>query len=52
MKTLFSPWTMLKFNNKNMVDNMFLEDPSNNELDVLMIFDSIITSCRPWSSGM
>jgi hypothetical protein len=36
MKTLFSPWNVFKFNNSNMVDNMLVEDPSNNRVDALI----------------
>jgi hypothetical protein len=42
MKTLLSPWTVFKFNNNNMVDNMLIENPSNNRVDVLMMIESII----------
>jgi hypothetical protein len=35
-----------------MVDNTFVEDLSNNGVDVLMIIDSIRASCYPWAYGM
>lgn len=34
-----------------MVDNMLVEEPSNNGLDVFVIIDSIIISCCAWSVG-
>jgi hypothetical protein len=33
---MFSPWNVFKFNNSNMVDNMLVEDPSNNRVDALI----------------
>jgi hypothetical protein len=33
-----------------MVDNMLVEDPSNNRVDALMIIESIIVWRHPWSS--
>jgi hypothetical protein len=50
MKILLTPWTIFKFNN-NMVDNTFVEEPSNNGVDVFMIIDFIIVSCCPCSIG-
>jgi hypothetical protein len=42
MKTLLNPWTIFGFNNNNMANNMLVEIPSNNKVDVLMIIESII----------
>ncbi len=43
------PWIVFKFNNSNMTNNMHVEDPSNNGVNALIIIDSIIVSCHPWS---
>jgi hypothetical protein len=31
---------------------MLVEDPSKNTVNALMIIDSIIAACHPWSSEM
>jgi hypothetical protein len=36
MKILLSPLIIFKFNNGNMMNNMLVEDPSNNRVNALM----------------
>jgi hypothetical protein len=37
MNTLFNAWVTFKFNISKMVDNMLVEEPSNNGVDVFVI---------------
>ncbi len=50
MNTLLSPWTIFKFNNNNMADNMLIDEPSSNGVEAFVIIDSITTSFIPWST--
>jgi hypothetical protein len=50
MNTLLSPWTIFKFNNNNMVDNMLMDEPSSNGVEAFVIIDSITASCILWST--
>ncbi len=44
MKLLLTPWIVLKFNNNNVVDNMFVNEPSYKKVEAFVSIISINAS--------